>query len=93
MDDITAMDRRALMRTLGLLLGAASLPTLAGCKAALKGDGALDEAQLKLLSAIADTIIPATDTPGAVGANVQGLERHDPRLGVGRDACRADQGH
>lgn len=67
------MDRRALMRNLGLLLGAASLPTLAGCKAALDGDGALDEAQLKLLTAIADTIIPATDTPGAVAANVPKL--------------------
>jgi len=70
MEDMMTMDRRALMRNLGLLLGASTLPTLAGCKAALSGKGALDDAQLKMLTAIADTIIPATDTPGAVGTNV-----------------------
>lgn len=73
MDDFAIMDRRALMRSLGLLLGAASLPTLAGCKAALEGEGALDEARLKLLTAIADTMIPETDTPGAVAAGVPRL--------------------
>lgn len=73
MEDMMTMDRRALMRNLGLLLGASTLPTLAGCKAALDGKGALDDARLKLLTAVADTIIPATDTPGAVGANVPKL--------------------
>ncbi len=67
------MDRRALMQGLALLLGAASVPTLSGCKAAMQGAGALDDGQMKLLKAIADTIIPATDTPGAVAANVPKL--------------------
>ena len=67
------MDRRAMMRNVALLLGAATVPTLAGCKAAMKGNGALDEGQMKLLNAIADTIIPATDTPGAVAAGVPKL--------------------
>ncbi len=70
MQDFAQMDRRVLMRNVALLLGAATVPTLAGCKAAMEGKGALDEGQMKLLSAIADTIIPETDTPGAVGANV-----------------------
>ena len=73
MDDFAAMDRRALMRNLGMLLGAASLPTAAWSKAAMAGEGALDAARLKLLHAIADTIIPATDTPGAVFAKVPQL--------------------
>lgn len=73
MDDFATMDRRALMRNLGLLLGAASLPTAAWSKAAMAGEGALDASRLKLLSAIADTIVPATDTPGAVFAKVPQL--------------------
>lgn len=73
MDDFATMDRRALMRNLGLLLGAATLPTLSACKAAMAGPGALDDARLKLLTAIADTIIPVTDTPGAVAAKVPQL--------------------
>jgi gluconate 2-dehydrogenase gamma chain len=67
------MDRRALMRNVALLLGAASIPTLAGCKAAMEGKGALDEEQMKLLTAISDTIIPETDTPGAVAVGVPKL--------------------
>jgi hypothetical protein len=61
------------MRNVALLLGAATVPTLAGCKAAMEGKGALDEAQMKLLTAIADTIIPATDTPGAAAVGVPKL--------------------
>jgi gluconate 2-dehydrogenase gamma chain len=67
------MDRRSMMQSLALLLGAVSVPTISGCKAAMQGAGALDEAQMKLLTAIADTIIPETDTPGAVAANVPKL--------------------
>ena len=70
MQDFAQMDRRALMRNVALLLGAASVPTLAGCKAMMGSDGSLDEAQMKLLVAIADTIIPETDTPGAVATGV-----------------------
>lgn len=70
MQDFAQMDRRVLLRNVALLLGAVTVPTLAGCKAMMSGDGALDEAQMKLLTAIADTIIPATDTPGAVATGV-----------------------
>lgn len=73
MQDFAQMDRRALMRNVALLLGAATVPTLAGCKAAMQGQGALDDGQMKLLNAIADTIIPVTDTPGAVAAGVPKL--------------------
>jgi gluconate 2-dehydrogenase gamma chain len=67
------MDRRALICNLGLLLGVGSFPTRAACKAALRGKGAFDKDQMKQLAAIADTIIPATDTPGAVAAKVPKL--------------------
>lgn len=70
MQEYLNMDRRALMRNVALLLGAATVPTLAGCKAMMQDDGALDEAQMKLLNAIADTIIPETDTPGASAVGV-----------------------
>lgn len=85
MTEILMMNRRALMRNVALLLGAAAVPTMAGCKSAMEGDGALDEGQMTLLSAIADTIIPATDTPGALAAKV-------PQLlsGLMRDWASAD---
>lgn len=73
MEGLATMDRRALMRNIGLLLGATAFSGLAGCQAALEGKGALDEARLKLLTAIADTMIPVTDTPGAVAAKVPQL--------------------
>jgi gluconate 2-dehydrogenase gamma chain len=73
MQDFTAMDRRMLMRNVALLLGAATIPTLAGCKAAMNGEGALNEAQMALLTAIAETIIPKTDTPGATEVGVPKL--------------------
>jgi hypothetical protein len=70
MQEFAQMDRRAVMRNVALLLGAATVPTLAGCKAMMAGDGALNDAQMKTLSAIADTIIPETDTPGALATGV-----------------------
>lgn len=70
MQNFATMDRRMLMRNVALLLGAASVPTLSGCKAMMSSDGALDESQMKLLTAIADTIIPKTDTPGAAEVGV-----------------------
>ncbi len=70
---IMDMSRRSLMQNLSLLLGASSVPTIASCKAAMNGKSLLDVTQFKVLVAIADTIIPATDTPGAVAAGVPKL--------------------
>jgi gluconate 2-dehydrogenase gamma chain len=64
------MDRRELMRNIALLLGAATVPTPALCKVAARTKGFLTAGQKALLVAICDTIIPATDTPGAVAAQV-----------------------
>lgn len=69
MQDLLAMDRRALMQRAMVLLGASALP---GCKA-LGGSAAwkeLSAEHFKLLTAFADTLIPQTDTPGAVAAGV-----------------------
>lgn len=69
MEEFLAMDRRALMQRAMLLVGATSL---ASCKF-LPGSSApaqLGADQLKLLDSFADTLIPQTDTPGAVGAGV-----------------------
>ena len=73
MQDFLEMDRRSLMKNVALLLGAASVPTLAGCKAAMQGDGTLSGDAFKTLAAVADTIIPVTDTPGALAAKVPEL--------------------
>lgn len=69
MEEIMAMDRRALMSRAMLLLGATTLAScdfLPGSKQA----ATLDADQLLLLNAYADTLIPVTDTPGAVAAGV-----------------------
>ena len=63
------IDRRGLMQRAMLLLGATAL---AGCDL-LPGSGApaaLGADRLKLLDAYADTLLPATDTPGALQAGV-----------------------
>ncbi|MFM5923637.1 MAG: gluconate 2-dehydrogenase subunit 3 family protein [Novosphingobium sp.] len=69
MDAMLQMDRRALMQRAMLLLGATALAScdfLPGAKAG----ATLSDDRLKLLDAFADTLIPVTDTPGAVGAGV-----------------------
>ncbi len=69
MEDMLAMDRRGLMARAMLLLGATAV---AGCDF-LPGSGSpasLSADRLKLLDAFADTLIPVTDTPGAVAAGV-----------------------
>lgn len=69
--DFAEMDRRALMQRVCLLIGAAALPADALLAAkAVKGKRFLDGPRFRLLTALADTIVPATDTPGAVGAGV-----------------------
>lgn len=68
--------REALRRSAWLLGGAISAPTLAGVLAGCGGDRAegsqkvLTAGQLALVGAIAEHIIPETDTPGARAAQV-----------------------
>jgi hypothetical protein len=74
------IDRREALRRAALLLGGAlAAPAvaglLAGCRAARLPDGGwaprtLTRAQAELVAAIADHIIPDTDTPGARAAGV-----------------------
>jgi gluconate 2-dehydrogenase gamma chain len=68
------MERRSLLQSLALLLGVAALPANA-LAAARKSNGkqGLSVDQFSLLSAIADTMIPATDTPGAIAVGVPRL--------------------
>ncbi len=69
--DFAQMDRRALMQRALMLIGATAIP--ADALSAAKFDKAkrfLDAPRFKLMTAFADTIVPATDTPGAIGAGV-----------------------
>lgn len=63
------MDRRGLMAQAMLLLGATAV---AGCNfvPGSSAPAALEAGQLKVLDAFADTLIPVTDTPGALAAGV-----------------------
>jgi gluconate 2-dehydrogenase gamma chain len=71
MHDLAQMDRRMLMQRVALLIGAAALPVDAFAVVAKgKGKRFLSPAQYALLTAVADTIIPVTDTPGAVATGV-----------------------
>jgi gluconate 2-dehydrogenase gamma chain len=74
MHDLAKMDRRALMQHVALLLGAAAIPGEAiASMSKAKARHFLPPAQYALLGAIADTIIPATDTPGAAAVGVPRL--------------------
>jgi gluconate 2-dehydrogenase gamma chain len=74
MQPFPEMDRRALMARAMQLVGATVVVSgaagLASCKQADVKGKPMGAEQLALLGAIADTIIPATDTPGAVGVGV-----------------------
>ncbi len=70
MDDLTNMDRRMLMQRMALLLGATALPAEAFAAPAARARRFLPPASFKLLSAVVDTILPTTDTPGALAAGV-----------------------
>lgn len=74
--DLPSLDRRALLGRAALLLGVTATggfgaPALA--QAAAQAKPFLAAPTFKLLSAVADTIIPVTDTPGAVDARVPAL--------------------
>jgi hypothetical protein len=69
------MERRDLLKTLGAAGALALLPheAMAAWTRVATGFrpvGGLTEAQIALINAIADTLIPRTDTPGAVDMNV-----------------------
>jgi hypothetical protein len=71
MFDEMTMDRRSAMAQVLMLLGAATVPIdVAMAAPAARRRRFLAPAQFALLSALADTIVPATDTPGAIAAGV-----------------------
>lgn len=76
MPDLSVLDRRALLGRAALLLGvpaSAGFGATALAQAAGKTKPSLAPPVFALLSAVADTIIPVTDTPGAVDARVPAL--------------------
>jgi gluconate 2-dehydrogenase gamma chain len=79
MFEADTIDRRDAMARIALLLGAASLPADAFAQSA-KAKPYLAAGQFALLSAVADTVMPATDTPGALAAKVP--TRLDAMLGA-----------
>lgn len=76
MDQGPSLDRRNLMGYMTALLGAAAIPAeaFAAPKRKAKGKAAAKKfftpSQTALVTALADTFIPETDTPGAVSAGV-----------------------
>lgn len=77
MIDLTHLDRRHMLGGIAALLGVAVLPAEA-LAASGKTRRYLPHARFALLSAVADTILPTTDTPGALVAKVP--ERLDAML-------------
>ncbi len=66
------LSRRDIIQNLAVLLGVSALP--ASALAAVRGPTpALLAPAFKLLTAVADALMPRTDTPGAVDAGVPGL--------------------
>lgn len=68
--DLEPLDRRALLRRAMLLVGATAVAQPALAFDAPAGAPFLPAARLDTLAAYADALIPATDTPGAIGAGV-----------------------
>lgn len=82
MIDHFGMDRRALLQRALMLTGAAMIPggAQAIAAAAKSGKRALSPARYAVLTALADTIVPKTDTAGALDAEVPA--RLDALVGV-----------
>jgi gluconate 2-dehydrogenase gamma chain len=70
MSSMSPIDRRTLLERAAWLLGAAALPGEALARPAARARNFLTPVRMTLLSAVADTIIPQTDTPGALAAHV-----------------------
>jgi hypothetical protein len=73
MSDMLQMDRRTLLERVLLLAGGTAAAGFSGSALAKAAAGPriyLDPAVFNLLSAVADTIVPRTDTPGAIDARV-----------------------
>jgi gluconate 2-dehydrogenase gamma chain len=73
MTEAFEMDRRAMMERVMFLIGATAasgLTSEALAKVAVKKKRFFPTAQFSLMSAVADTLVPTTDTPGAVAAGV-----------------------
>lgn len=70
MTELSPMDRRTLIERAAWLLGAAMVPGEALARPTARARRFLTPARMNLLSAVADTIIPQTETPGALAAHV-----------------------
>jgi len=74
MHEALNLNRRALLADIALLIGASALPASALAMPAKRGKAPLKHfllaPQFALLAAVVDTILPTTDTPGAVAAKV-----------------------
>lgn len=68
------MERRELLKLIAVLTGSAMIGGevfLAGCKTPVKkGTGLFSESQIATLDEVGETILPATDTPGAKAAKI-----------------------
>lgn len=67
------MDRRELLKMIAVVTGGAVIGGelfLTGCKTGAKADAGFTASNISLLDEIAETIIPATNTPGAKAAKV-----------------------
>ena len=70
MDELVNLNRRSMMQQALLLIGATAVPVDMALAAAAPRKRFLAPAQFQLLTALADTIVPVTDTPGALAAGV-----------------------
>jgi hypothetical protein len=73
MNELPTLDRRSLIQRMLLLAGASAIggfTPAALAKAAERTNSYLSKPLFTLLGAVADTIVPRTDTPGAIDAGV-----------------------
>jgi Gluconate 2-dehydrogenase subunit 3 len=70
MDHQFTYNRRQLLAGIAVLIGASALPAEALAMPKRRARRFLAAPQFALLDAVADTIVPATDTPGAIAAQV-----------------------